>query len=97
MEQNLMLRNITDYTQTIHTSLIHKISNLVLIKGMMNAHLNNMVATMVDENNTMPSLASTVTNDTFLQESGLTNEQKKENWKKYIQMADSKKKMNMKY
>ena len=77
MKQSLMLRNITDYTQTIHTSLIHIISNLVLIKGMMNAHLNNMVATMVDENNTMPSLASTVTNDTFLQESGLTNEQKK--------------------
>ena len=72
-----MLRNITDYTKTIHTYLIHKISNLVLIKGMMNEHLNNMVATMVDENNTMPSLASTVTNDTFLQESGLTNEQKK--------------------
>ena len=72
-----MLRNITDYTKTIQTSLIHKISNLVLIKGMMHAHLNNMVATMVDENNTMPSLASTVTNDTFLQESGLTNEQKK--------------------
>ena len=43
----------------------------------MNGHLNNMVATMVDESNTMPSLASTVTNDTFLQESGLTNEQKK--------------------
>ena len=43
----------------------------------MNGHLNNMVATMVDESNTMPSLASTVTNDTFLQESGLTDEAKK--------------------
>ena len=62
-----MLRNITDYTKTIQTSLIHKISNLVLIKGMMHAHLNNMVATMVDESNIMPSLASTVSNDTFLQ------------------------------
>lgn len=62
-----------------------------------NAHLNNMVTTIVDETNTMPSLtASTVNNDTYLQVTRLLTEPKNENWNKCIQMEDSRMKINMK-
>ena len=41
----------------------------------MGVHLNDMVSTMADGTNTVPSLAaSTVTNDTYLQETGLSTE-----------------------
>lgn len=56
-------------------TLIHNLCNREVI----NMYLNNIVVTIVYETNTIPSLAaSTVTNDEYIQETGLSNEQKKD-------------------
>ena len=52
---------------------------------------------MINENGTQLSQAtSAITTDTIYRESGLSMEEKKESWKKYILMENSKRKMNTK-
>ena len=55
------------------------------------------VERMVDgSQSTMPTLAnSPLTNDTFIEESGLNNDQKKRKWRIYTLAEDGKRLMNM--
>ena len=57
----------------------------------------NRVGRMVDgSQSTMPTLAnSSLTDDTFIEESGLNNDQKKRKWRIYILAEDGKRLMNM--
>ena len=57
----------------------------------------NRVGRMVDgSQSTMPTLAnSSLTNDTFIDESGLNNDQKKRKWRIFIRTEDGNWLMNM--